>query len=117
MNKIINLTPHVIKVILPTAIVEVLPSAKPARVQTTSVELAQVLTMDATPIPVRKSQRGPVEGLPESEEGVIFLVSRFVRDALGEGPGIRYDVMCPDTGPTAKRDDKGNIVGVTGFTY
>lgn len=117
MNKIINLTPHTINVILPTAILNVLPNGTLARVATQTVEVATLHTMDNTPIPVRKTEKGEVQGVPEQEEGTVFLVSRMVRDALGEGPDVRPDVLCPDTGPSAQRDAKGQIVGVTGFTY
>jgi hypothetical protein len=56
---------------------------------------------------------GAVEGLPAPQEGVVFIVSGMVLEAL-RGSG-RSDVFAPGTGPTdgAVRNDKGQILGVT----
>ena len=56
---------------------------------------------------------GPVEGLPEPEEGVFYIVSGLV---LQHCRG-RADVVAPATGPShgAVRDDEGRIKGVTRF--
>ena len=56
---------------------------------------------------------GPVEGLPEPQEGVFYIVSGLV---LQHCAG-RADVVAPATGPTheAIRDEKGRIKAVTRF--
>uniref|UniRef100_A0A6M3L6C8 Uncharacterized protein n=1 Tax=viral metagenome TaxID=1070528 RepID=A0A6M3L6C8_9ZZZZ len=58
-----------------------------------------------------KNKIGKVEGMPENDTGErIFIVSRMVFDASD-----RKDIICPDTGKTAIRDDDGKIIGVTQF--
>lgn len=55
---------------------------------------------------------GAVEGLPEPQEGTVFIVSALVLGALN---GSRPDVVAPASGhPLAKRDG-GNVVSVPGF--
>jgi len=55
---------------------------------------------------------GAVEGLPEPQEGSVFIVSALVLGALN---GSRPDVVAPASGhPLAKRDG-GNVVSVPGF--
>jgi hypothetical protein len=49
-----------------------------------------------------------VEGLPEPEDGVIYITSSLVAGKLPSRP----DVLAPDTGPTAVRDENGHIVAV-----
>lgn len=54
---------------------------------------------------------GEVVGLPEPEEGVLFIVS-----ALVFGATDRKDVVAPATGhPLCVRNDKGQIVSVPCF--
>ena len=50
-----------------------------------------------------------IEGLPEPKPDTIFVVSGMVRDAL-EG---RPDVLAPDTGKTAVRNQQGQVTYVT----
>ena len=65
------------------------------------------------PFPVVKSVLGKVENLPENDDGdKIFIVSRMVLDAA---PNDRKDLIAPDTGRSAVRDEKGHILGVTQF--
>jgi len=45
---------------------------------------------------------------PEPDEGVVYLVSSMVQEAMP-----RSDVLAPDTGPTAIRDEKGQVWAVT----
>lgn len=51
---------------------------------------------------------GDVEGLPEPKSGVFFLVSGMVFAATS-----RVDVVAPDTGKSAIRNEAGQIVAVT----
>lgn len=99
----INLTPHEIVIILASgAEVRIPPSGNIARVST-----ADVIVGEVDGIPVIRQQFGEVTGLPE--EGTPCLVSALVRAAV---PG-RRGVYSPDTGPTAIRNDSGQIVAVT----
>ncbi len=100
---ILNLTPHAItlrrsdgsEVVFP-------PSGTVARVTTREVVKGEV-----DGVPVVRTEYGAVEGLPE--EGTPCLVSAIVRMAV---PG-RRGVYSPDTGPTAIRDERGQVVAVT----
>jgi len=56
------------------------------------------------------SQIKGIEGLPPVIGGTVYLVSRMVRDALGSD---RPDILAPDTGGTAVRNEKGQIKAVT----
>lgn len=66
---------------------------------------------------------GVVTGLPDPVEGLSFIVSGMVRDALNLSDATsalpefqsRPDVYAPDTGPDAVRNEKGHIVVVRGL--
>ncbi len=106
--QIINLTPHTVVVAADfnSSRVE-FPSEGVARVSTSSVATGVV-----NGIEVVTTTYGEVEGLPEPQEGVVYLVSMVV----GQVPAIklRPDVLCPDTSPAAcVRYPNGYIVGGT----
>ena len=102
---IVNLTPHAIVVQLPDGTRRTFPpSGRVARVATRQVPLT-----DIDGIPTVLQTFGPVEGLPEPELDTFFLVS-----ALVLGRAARADVIAPDTGATAIREN-GQIVAVRGF--
>jgi len=52
-----------------------------------------------------------IEGLPEPKEGVFYIVSMPLRLAARELG--RTDVLSPDTGATAVRNEKGQVEYVT----
>lgn len=99
--KIVNLTPHQINFVDDNgvAILTVEPSGTLARVTT-----ATVITGEINGIPTTETRFGEVEGLPEKEEGVIFLVSSLVAQRCQD----RDDVFIPNE---SVRDDKGRIIG------
>lgn len=96
--KFINLTPHNIEI---EGLGSFPPSGKVARVRATEKE-----TKFDGLLCVQKGPFVEVENLPGPKDGVIYIVSGFVREALGE---MRPDVVAPDTGPTAQRNKKGQI--------
>jgi hypothetical protein len=108
VKKIVNLTPHEVNV----AGVTFPPSGTVARVATVQTE-AGTLVLGETTIPVVHNTYGEVEGLPDPEPGVVYLVSALVLSAL-EAQGIyRDDVFAPDTSPQgAIRGPDGQIKGV-----
>jgi len=91
---------NVVRVIEPSGIV--------ARV---AVEQREVGVIDG--IPVVESVFGEVEGLPEPQDGVVYIVS--TPTMLAARKMGRTDVVSPDTGPTAVRDTEGRIVAVRRF--
>lgn len=82
------------------------PSGEVARVEMVSSVVREVWGADVvSQIP------GEVQDLPDPEPNTFFIVSRLVLDACRD----RFDLLAPDTGPTAGRDDKGQIQWVCRF--
>jgi len=109
-KKLVNLTPHTINIIIRHSI-EIPPSGIIARCKTDrqiidSFILEDVEDVDGWDItvPVIKTRFGEVEGLPEPQEGTIYIVSHLVAQAVPD----REDVFFPDD---LVRDSQGNVVG------
>lgn len=102
---LINLTPHDIVVRINDHDIVIPASGQVARVSAT-----QDVVGNADGIPVVRSVFSDVTGLPDPVDGVTYIVSSLVAQACR-----RRDVVAPDTGPTAIRDDVGRIVAVTRF--
>ena len=101
----INLTPHAITVRAADGTDTTYPpSGTVARVSTTDEVVG---ACPVTGAPIVRRVFGEVTGLPE--EGTPCLVSALVLSAV---PG-RAGVYAPDTGPTAIRNEAGQIVAVT----
>lgn len=83
-----------------------LKSGETARLTTIEIPSNPVLGIQT----IRRSL-GDTIGLPQETEDTVFLVSSFVLQANKD----RKDLLSPDTGPTAIRDDRGQIVAVTRF--
>ena len=93
--KIINLTPHAIK--LPNVTIE--PSGYVARCE----EVTECVG-DIDGIETVTKKYGNVQGLPGKEQGTIYIVSMLVRQALS----YREDLFSPGD---LVRDNEGNITG------
>lgn len=101
--KLMNLTPHTITISSPEdGDLVIPPSGTVARVTTDEQVLSQ------SPIPIIRRSFGEVTGLPDDPD-VPVIVSSIVLAAL---PG-RPNTYAPDTGPSALRNDAGQIVAVT----
>ena len=101
MLKFINATPHPI-VLNDGRIFE--PSGILPRVNQTMSEFDGDL--------IATQSFGKVEGLPEPEVGVVFVVSAMVLSAASD----RNDLVAPATNhKDTKRNEKGQIVSVPGF--
>lgn len=105
-----NLTPHPIRIRRSDGSeIEIPPSGLVAR-----VAVRQVVVGEVDGIPIVQNEYGPVEGLPDyvwappGEEQTRYIVSGLVLSRLNDRP----DVFAPDTGPTAVRDERGQIVAV-----
>lgn len=105
--KIINLTPHPIAVLTKEGMITFPPSGTVARVSQIEEPAG---SLDG--VQLVRIRCGQVDGLPDEQEGVMYLVSRLVFERCV----WRHDLLVPDTGPgSAIRDSSGNIVGVTRF--
>lgn len=104
----INLTPHVINFYdLDGNLIESIPSSGVARVASKPGTLED----RGLPVPVAApTEYGAVEGLPDPQDGVVYIVSTLVAQAVK-----RPDVLSPGTGPSdgAIRDEQGRVAGVT----
>ena len=125
--RLINLTPHEV-VVEADGVRCTFPSEGNARVAVTqsphgSVCVDQCFTIQGgdgrsmANIPLFSNLYGAIEGLPEPQPNVLYIVSLMVINALrAESPDglIRGDVISPDSGPTAIREN-GKIIAVRGF--
>lgn len=66
-------------------------------------------------IELRETRYKEIIGLPESSNGKMYIVSIVVAQANLRSTDPRVDLICPDTGRTCLRDEKGQITAVTGF--
>jgi len=104
--EIINCTPHPIKVRNSDGSeITFEPSGILPRVSTEEHEAEPIEGIAC----VTQSQ-GKVSGLPEMAEDTFFIVSAMVFNA-----SQRRDLIAPDTGKGAIRDEQGRILAVTRF--
>lgn len=101
--KFINLTSHSITEV--TTGMTIPRSGIVARVKT---QCDKVATHLGVPI-YETTLNGDIEGLPEPEEGTVYIVSSLVLNSI---PINRVDVVAPGN---VQRDHKRRIVGCIGF--
>lgn len=98
----LNLTPHPITLRGAQGDITLPPSGTVARVATVESVIGEVAGL-----PVVSRAWGAVSGLPE--DGTPCIVSALVAGAV---PG-RRGVYAPDSGATAIRDERGQVIAVT----
>lgn len=103
----LNLTPHTINLKTADGIVSYPPSGMLARV----TEVYSSTGQDIEGVPVVTRGWGHVVGIPRDAQGIPVpcLVSSLVLGALPIGT---RNVYAPDTGETAIRNEKGQVVAV-----
>lgn len=101
----VNLTPHSITLKRNGEVITINPCDRVVR-----IDMAEKITKYLNGIPISTRKAKGVTGLPDPHPYVIYLVSSMVLDAVDD---TRVDVLAPDTGPTAIRDNKGRIQAVT----
>lgn len=99
--KIMNLTPHAITFVSEDGniLLKVEPSGQLARVAANTETVGECCG-----IPVTKTVYGTVEGLPEAQDGTVYVVSSLVAGRVPD----RDDVFIPNE---SVRDDQGRIIG------
>ena len=108
----VNLTPHAIAV---EGVGRIPASGQMARVATVRFALG-----DRGGVRITAQNLGQIDGLPAPAEGVLYIVSGMVLDALKRQAGpagasrAGADVFAPDTGADAIREN-GQIVAVRGL--
>jgi hypothetical protein len=112
MTQFINLTPHAITIDSNGIdAITVQPSGMIARVSTSELDAG-----DVAGIPVIRRAMGEVSlGIvrDQIDTDTVLLVSSMVLDAIPEGHELLPFCFAPDTGATAKRNDKGHIISVS----
>ena len=125
-KKLVNLTPHKINFITyynievgqdelgtPEYVTEerihtLKPSGTVARCKVDRKEVDSFILEDVDgwdiTVPITSAKFGEVEGLPEPQEGTIYIVSNLVAQAVPD----REDVFFPDD---LVRDEHGNVIG------
>jgi hypothetical protein len=98
---LINLTSHTINEV--TTGTAIPPSGRVARVKTSTVKTNEFLGM-----PIFETTFGSVEGLPEPEEGVMYIVSALVMTACPD----RLDLLSPGN---LVRNEHGQPAGCVGY--
>jgi hypothetical protein len=101
VREIVNLTPHPINI----GGMVIQPSGQVARVAEIS-EPHGVIEIGSIRIPVIVKRFGQVEGLPEPQDGVVYVVSALAAQAAWAAG--RTDVFCPGD---LIRDESGRVVG------
>lgn len=108
-DRVINLTPHPLNLITDSGSVVTIPvSGELARVSQTRTLVGHI-EIDGHPFPVHQSEFGDVTGLPDPVDGVVYVVSAIVANAV---KGERDDCRIVDD---AVRDEDGRIIGVRGL--
>lgn len=103
--KLINLTPHDI-------VIEKEDGTRktyPATGQVARVEVEDIIIGNIDGIPVHKGKIKKVAGIPQKQDGAMYIVSLFVLQNTD-----REDLISPDTSK-AIRDDEGKIIAVRGW--
>lgn len=97
---IINATPHAVNLVNDEG--DILRTFKPE----ISVRVASTCKVvdEIAGIPIDYTTFGEVEGLPEYQNGVYYIVSRLVKQALPD----REDLLCPGQ---QVRDSAGRVIG------
>lgn len=105
--QLVNLTPHALHVIFPNDAILTILSAGLARATTERVQIGTIETDGGSTIPLFRTTFGAIAGLPDPAEGVVYLVSNSVAQAVR-----RDDVLIVDD---LVRDGEGRILGCRAF--
>ena len=110
-SSFVNCTPHHITV---EGIGEIPPSGILPRVSTHYHEGNPI---NGVRVRHKSYNSDTVTGLPYPVDGITFIVSGMVRDALSALPPLlqRPDVLAPDSGADAVCNEQGHIVAVRGL--
>ena len=107
--RVVNLTPHQIRVVNPHDTDEVKTYPPSGVVCKVDLSAKQVDTVDG--IPVYYTEYEGITNLPEAQDGVIYLVSRMVLEFL---EGERQDVIAP--GNAIRDQHTRKVIGCRGFS-
>ena len=102
MKQIVNLTPHVLVLVVDeNESLEYQPASRPARVSSFEEPVGNLFG-----VPTLAVKFGEITGLPEPQEGTLFVVSAMVA-TVARATG-RTDVASPGR---LVRDGQGHVIG------
>lgn len=101
--RIVNLTPHDVEIFTAQGRIVFPPSGKVARCNLDRNAVG-TFTIDGKSIPLSHNTLGVVNGLPEPQEGIYYIVSFMVASAAPE----RNDLLIPDA---PLKDGNGRTIG------
>ncbi len=105
MHEVRNLTPHAVRLVGETDVVELPPEGVVPRVTLTTEERIGEVVVHGLAVPLLcTASGGEVTGLPDEVPGVLLIVARAVAQARPQ----RRDLVFPHL---AVRDENGVIVG------
>ena len=106
MKQFINLTPHILNIIAADGSTVYIPPEGNivARVSSSSFVVTTV-----NGINVSQQTFGDVINLPDAQDGIIYIVSRMVKDRVPDRP----DVLVPGV---PFRDTDGKVIGAWGLS-
>lgn len=112
-DKIVNLTPKEITILVQGRTMRIQPSGRLAKVHIKRNE-ENLVGYVMGEIPVFRPKAAEVEGIPEEREGVVYLVSSLVAQVAK-----RKDVLSPDTLPGGLIKDTmtGRPIGVHALQF
>lgn len=105
--KVVNLTPHLVRVFDGSEIVKTYPKGGLARARQTSTIIDEV-----DGVPVVETSYGEVSGLPEPAEGVVYIVSAITLNAAKAHGRTTKDLLLTSD---PVRDDEGRVIGCRAF--
>lgn len=109
-NMLINLTPHVIRVLTDSGnYVDIPPDGRVPRLPMETKFRDKIPSPDGS-IEVHAVLYRAVQDLPEPVPDTFYIVSQLICKAAN-----RADLVYPDSGPTAIRDTSGQVAGVRRF--
>lgn len=110
---LINLTPHTVTIIGDFKVTEITPSGRVARVDVVSEKVGNIIPN----VPIAKQTVKGINGLPDPQNGVAYIVSNMVLQALRSQGIERSDCYAPDTSPDGiVKSYSGKTIGVRGLT-
>lgn len=105
MTNIVNLNKHAVSGLVNGSVVTfpACEAGKECKVAVTSKEVERVGGMKCV-----ETTYGEVQNVPPPQEGVVYIVNMIVLDRLPH----RNDLIAPDSGPSAVRNEKGQVLHV-----